>query len=135
MKTKTLNPKTELLLGAGLDVLHFESKEWLSNIAFYKDEAKFFADLIEKRKTKDAAQTAYGQILENLDTVHSELFDYLANDIEEHERLLSRLEMGENGLADADYREKHGQLKQRMEDFTNNFRHFKMMVFDYMKNL
>ncbi|CAM4268746.1 hypothetical protein [Zobellia nedashkovskayae] len=135
MKTKTLNPKTELLLGAGLDVLHFESEEWLSNIAFYKDETRFFADLIEKRKTNDAAQTAYGQILENLDTVHKELFDYLANDIEEHERLLSRLELGEKGLADADYRDKHRQLKKRMEGFTSNFRQFKKMVFGYVKSL
>lgn len=135
MKTETLNPKTELLIGAGLDVLHFESEEWLSNIAFYKDETRFFADLIEKRKTNDAAQTAYGQILENLDTVHKELFDYLENDIVEHEKLLSRLELGEKGLADADYRDKHRQLKQRMEGFTNNFRQFKKMVFGYVKSL
>ncbi|SIS53016.1 hypothetical protein SAMN05421766_102582 [Zobellia uliginosa] len=135
MKTQTLNPKTELLLGASLDVLHFESREWLSNIAFYKDEARFFADLIEKGKTKDAAETAYNQILENLDAVHSELFDYLSDDIEGHERLLSRLEMGESGLADADYREKHRQLKKRMETFTDNFREFKKMVFGYVKNL
>ncbi|MBT2161617.1 hypothetical protein D9V96_014320 [Zobellia laminariae] len=135
MKTETLNPKTELLIGAGLDVLHFESEEWLSNIAFYKDETRFFADLIEKRKTNDAAQTAYGQILENLDTVHKELFDYLENDIIEHEKLLSRLELGEKGLADADYRDKHRQLKQRMEGFTNNFRQFKKMVFGYVKSL
>lgn len=135
MKTETLNPKTELLIGAGLDVLHFDSEEWLSNIAFYKDETRFFADLIEKRKTNDAAQTAYGQILENLDTVHKELFDYLENDIIEHEKLLSRLELGEKGLADADYRDKHRQLKQRMEGFTNNFRQFKKMVFGYVKSL
>ena len=135
MKTETLNPKTELLIGAGLDVLHFESEEWLSNIAFYKDETRFFADLIEKRKTNDAVQTAYGQILENLDTVHKELFDYLENDIVEHEKLLSRLELGEKGLADADYRDKHRQLKQRMEGFTNNFRQFKKMVFGYVKSL
>ncbi|MBU2945301.1 hypothetical protein [Zobellia uliginosa] len=135
METKSLNPKTELLLGAGLDVLHFESEEWLSNIAFYKDEAKFFADLIEKTKTQDAAQTAFGKILESLDTVHTELFDYLENDIAEHERLLSRLEMGERGLSDAVYRDKHAQLKGRMEGFVNNFREFKKMVFGYIKGL
>ena len=135
MKTKTVNPKTELLLGAGLDVLHFESKEWLSDIAFYKDETLFFIDLIEKRKTKDAAQTAYGKILEDLDSVHFELFDSLANEISEHERLLSRLEMGERGSSDSDYRDKHRQLKERMEGFTSNFRQFKMMVFGFEKSL
>lgn len=135
MKTKLLNPKTELLLGAGLNVLHFESQEWLSNIAFYKDEIKFFSNLFEKRKVKEVAHTAYGQILGNLDSVHSELFDYLANDIIDHEKLLSRLEKGEKGISDADYREKHLLLKQRLERFTSNFQEFKKTVFDYMLNL
>ncbi|TLP81738.1 hypothetical protein [Maribacter sp. ACAM166] len=135
MNTTTTNPKTELLLGAGLDVLHFESREWLSDIAFYKDETRFFADLLKKKKTKDAAQSAYSKILENLDEVHAELFDYLADDIVAHEKLLSRLEKGEKGLADGDYRDKHRELKKRMETFTSAFREFKKMVFGYAKKL
>ncbi len=38
MNATKINPKTELLLGAGLDVLHFESREWLDSIAFWKDD-------------------------------------------------------------------------------------------------
>ncbi len=34
MKTTTSNPKTDLLLGAGLNVLHQESREWQETIAF-----------------------------------------------------------------------------------------------------
>ncbi len=135
MNTTITNPKTELLLGAGLDVLHFESKEWLSDIAFFKDETRFFTDLLKKKKTKDIAQSAYSKILENLDEVHAELFDYLADDIVAHEKLLSRLEKGEKGLADADYRDKHRQLKNRKETFISNFREFKKMVFGYAKKL
>ena len=135
MKTKTINPKAELLLGAGLDVLHFESEEWLSNIAFYKYETTFFADLLEKNKPKDDSQKSFGKILKDLDNVHSELFGYLAHDIMEHEKVLSYLEMGERGLSDSDYREKHRQLKARLESFTSNFRQFKLMVFDYIKSL
>lgn len=135
MNTTTPNLKAELGLRAGLDVLHFESKEWLSNIAFYKDETKFFADLLEKRKTKDAGQLVFTKILKNLDTVHAELFDYLEDDIMANERLLSRLEKGEKGLVDADYSGKHYLLKIRMETFTSNFREFKKMVFGYVKKL
>ncbi|WP_158976447.1 hypothetical protein [Cellulophaga sp. L1A9] len=134
MRTKTVNPKSEILIGAGLDVLHFESEEWLSNIAFYKEETAFFADLLKKTKTTDAAQEAYSQILKDLDAVHEELFDSLSNDIANHERLLSRLELGERGLSDADYREKHRQLNNRMESFISTFRQFKMLVFNYVKN-
>jgi len=135
MNTTTSNPKTELLLGAGLDVLHFESEEWLSDIAFFKDETRFFADLLEKKKTEEIAHSEYSKILKNLDDVHAQLFDYLAEDIMVHERLLSRLEKGEKGLADADYRKKHGEFKKRMESFTYNFREFKKMVFGYAKKL
>ena len=135
MNTTTSNPKAELLLGAGLDVLHFESEEWLSNIAFYKDETKFFANLLGKRNTKDAAQAAYTKILENLDTVHAELFDYLTDEIIAHEKMLSQLEKGERGLADANYRDKHRELKKRVETFTSDFREFKKMVFGFAKSL
>ena len=47
MTTLTLNPKAQFLLGAALDVLHFESREWLNNIAFWKYEVQFFDHLLK----------------------------------------------------------------------------------------
>ena len=131
MKMKISNPKT-VLLGAGLDVLHFESMEWLDTIAFWKDETRFFNDLLTKKETK---VSEYGKMLQNLDKIHENLYDYLADDIMAHERLLSRLEKGEKGIADGDYREKHRGLQERMKLFTNDFREFKKMVFGYAKKL
>ena len=77
MKTKIANPKKELLIGAGLDVLHQESREWQETIAFWKDETKFFADLLAKKESKESE---YGKMLKNIDKIHANLFDYLAND-------------------------------------------------------
>ncbi len=128
-------PKTDLLLGAGLDILHQESNEWLHTILFWKDETKFFADLLQKKETKNSAQAEYGKILKNLDKVHANLFDYLADDIIGHEKLLSRLQKGEKGLADGNYRDKHQNLRSRMNIFTSDFRNFKKMVFDFVKKL
>ena len=34
MEKLIANPKQTFLLGAGLDILHHESKEWMENIAF-----------------------------------------------------------------------------------------------------
>lgn len=132
MDTKTSNPKTELLLGAGLDVLHQESVEWQSTIAFWKDETRFFSDLLGHKQSKESE---YGKILKNLDTIHENLFDYLADDISAHERLLSRLQKGEKGLSDGMYRDQHRKLTQRMKVFTEDFREFKKMVFGYAKKL
>lgn len=131
MKTTT-EPKKELLLGVGLNVLHQESREWLATIAFWKDETKFFADLLNR---KEDLESGYGEILSYLEKIHKNLFDYLADDIKEHERLLSRLEKAEKGLSDGDYREKHRSLATRMNLFTNEFREFKKMVFGYAKKL
>ena len=50
MITTKSNPKTELLLGASLDVLHQESREWIDTIAFWKDEIKFFSNILDKRE-------------------------------------------------------------------------------------
>ena len=134
MDTTSTNPKTELLLGAGLDVLHFESREWQETIAFWKDEIRFFVNLLKKTKSTDEARQAYGNLLKEQDKIHASLFDFLADDIIEHEKFLSRLEKSEKGISDGNYREKHRQLKARMEVFSNDFKAFKKMVFDYAKN-
>lgn len=132
MRTKNLNLKTELLLGAGLDVLHQESREWQETVAFWKDETRFFKELLQKKESK---LSEYGKILQNLDEIHKNLFDYLVDDIVNHERQLSCLYKGEKGLADGDYREKHGSLNKQMYIFSNDFREFKKMVFAYVKIL
>ena len=132
MSTTTSNPKTELLLGASLEVLHQESQEWQETIAFWKDETKFFAKLLAKKEVSDSE---YGQMLKNLDKIHENLFDYLSDDIISHEKLLSRLMKGEKGLSDGKYREQHRKLKDRMELFAKNFKEFKKMVFGYARKL
>lgn len=132
MKSKIENPKTSLLLGAGLDVLHQESREWQETIAFWKDETKFFSELLKNKETR---ASEYGKMLQNLDKIHDNLFDYLEDDIMEHEKFLSRLEKSEKGLSDGNYREQHRKLNDRMELFAHDFREFKKMVFGYVKKL
>lgn len=135
MNTTISNPKEKLLLGAGLDVLHFESREWMDTIDFWKDEVRFFEDLLKKKESIDESKQDYSKMLKNLDKIHVDLFEDLEDDIMEHERLLSKLEQGEKGLSDADYREKHRQLMARVNTFTNDFKTFKKIVFEYVKNL
>ena len=74
-------------------------------------------------------------MLQNVDKIHENLFDYLVDDIIDHEKLLSRLEKGEKVLSDRGYREKHRNVKNRMETFISDFGEFKKMVFGYAKKL
>ncbi len=133
MKTKTSNPKAKLLLGAGLDVLHFESQEWLDMINFWKDEVRFFENLLKRIEYSSDSEQNYSEMLKSLDRIHVDLFEAIEDDILEHEKLLSRLEKGEKGLADDDYREKHRFLTARMDTFGNDFKTFKKVVFEFVK--
>ena len=131
----TSNPKAKLLLGAGLDVLHFESQEWLDTIYFWKDEVRFFENLLKRKESLSDSEQNYADMLKSLDKIHADLFEAIEDDILEHEKLLSRLVIGEQGLADADYREKHRILTARMDTFSSDFRSFKKVVFEFVKNL
>ena len=135
MKTKNATPKTDVLLGTGLNDLHIESQEWLETIAFWKDEIRFFANLLKEKETKENAKSELGRILKSLDRIHAEIFDYMSEDIINHESLLARLQKGEKGLADIDYRNQHNKVKRTMGKFEIEFRDFKKLVFDYAKEL
>jgi hypothetical protein len=135
METKLLYSKKQYLLGAGLDVLHFESREWLETIAFWKDEVKFFDHLLRKKEVSENKNLEYEKMLMNLDEIHIDLFQDLENSIVEHEQLLSRIELGEKGLSDNDYREKHSVILSRINTFTKSFKSFKRIVFEYAKGV
>jgi translation initiation factor 2 alpha subunit (eIF-2alpha) len=135
MNTIVSNVKTQFLLGAGLDVLHQESLDWLDTIAFWKDEMTFFNKLLNKSEPIEENLKAHRQMLDNLEKIHGDIFTQLEEDIIEHEKLLAKLERNEKGLSDWDYREKHRRLKARMQTMMGDFKVFKKVVFDYVKNL
>ncbi|OMP31498.1 hypothetical protein [Mangrovimonas sp. DI 80] len=135
METTHTNPKTELLLGAGLNVLHFESKEWLENLAFWKDETRFFEDLLSKKTPITEQQKEHADMLRELDQIHKDLFEDFQQVIMKHERKLSKIENGDQQISDSNFREEHRKIKERITTFENNFRSFKKIVFSFAKSL
>jgi len=135
MNTAISNPKANLLLGAGLDVLHFESREWIETLKLWKDEVRFFEDLLKEKVSTDKDKQEYAAMLKNLDKIHNDFFNDFEEEIMAHERMLSQLELGEKGLSDGEYRETHRRLLGRMETFKTDFNQFKRVVFNYAKKL
>ena len=135
MNTIKINPKAELLLGAGLNVLHFESKEWMDTIDFWKDEIRFFENLLKKKETSEKNNPQYEKMIQDLNKIHKDLFEDLGDTIIKHEQLLSQIELGEKGISDYNYRDKHREILLRMNTFTKDFKTFKRIVFDYAKGL
>jgi hypothetical protein len=116
-----------------LEGLHRESTEWLQTVAFWQDETRFFTSLLKDSRVVDSDEMDVAEMLRNLDGLHNMLFEYLADEIREHEQLLSRIVKGTRGLADAKYRDAHWSLKEKMVRFTRDFRKFKSVVFSYAK--
>ncbi|WP_405266822.1 hypothetical protein [Cellulophaga sp. Ld12] len=130
MKELPINHKNVLLLGASLEVLHQESKEWLETISFWSYEAQFFKNLLKQVKTNE---TRYQQMLQTLDTIYNQLFKFLKKDIVAHEKNLAQLQELTIGLSDTDYRDEHKKLSESMSLLTQDFKELKMTIFDFVK--
>ncbi|WP_339687280.1 hypothetical protein [uncultured Nonlabens sp.] len=135
MDTLKLNPKAQYLLGAALDVLHYENTEWLHTIAFWKDEIRFFENLLKSKEASGKNQADYKKMLRNLDSIYKDLFKDLEKSVVQHEKLLSEIDQGLNGISDANYREQHQHIFLKIDSFTTNFNIFKKIVFNYVKGL
>lgn len=132
MTTKKLIANNDYLLPQSLEGLHLQSREWLETVAFWKDETRFFSKLLKIREASvDSGD--YPGLLEELDSLHQSLIDYLTGEIQEHERFLSDLVKGAAGISDSDYREEHRKLAAKMMAFGTQFRKFKNTVFTYAR--
>jgi hypothetical protein len=134
MSTKNLPNTFDYLLPESLEGLHRESMEWLQTVAFWQDETRFFTTLLEGAKTKNSKGMDTSEMLGDLDRLHQMLFEYLAEEIREHEHVLSRIEKGAKGIADEKYRDTHRSLKEKMTRFNSDFRAFKTLVFSYARD-
>ena len=135
MNTVISDPKTTFLLGAGLDVLHQESRDWLDTLNFWEDEMIFFDKLLHRSEPLGEDLKDHKDMLESLEHIHDDFLTQLKDDVIEQAKLLARLEMREKGLADWDYREKHTRLKHRIDIMAWNFQAFKKVLFGYVKKL
>ena len=135
MNTSIANPKTNFLLGAGLNDLHQESMAWLETTRFWEDEMKFINKLLQRSEPLGEDLKARKEMMENLESLHDDFLNQLKEDVIEQEKLLTRLEKREKGLADWDYRELHGRLQKRMDIMRRDFRVFKKVLFGYVKSL
>lgn len=134
METLT-SPKSAYLLEAGLDVLHFESREWLSELEFMKSELRFFMKLLSSKVFMLDKEPQRKHILENMSKLSTSVVHELEQAVKEHEKLLAELHKTGKGASDARYRSKHQELKGKMEQVGNDLRSLKMLVFNYIESV
>lgn len=128
-------PKTTYLLEAGLDVLHHESKEWLSELDFIKSELSFFMKLLNSKVFTLEKDEQRQHILKNMGKLSDIVLREVEQQIKSHEKDLAALLNATKEADDAKFRAEHKQLYGKMQQFVNDVRSLKMLVFLFVESL
>ncbi len=132
-----ISPARMYMLDARLEVLQEQSKEWLNEIAFWRDELKFFNSLFVKKTHNAVPLNAKNNIVKtenDLKQISSGELDELELIVKEHEHFLADLLEGTKG-DEKSYREKHRQLSQKFYLFENRIKSLKKEVFNLSKQI
>jgi hypothetical protein len=124
METKT---SRVYQLDAPLEVLHAESREWMTELHFMKDESAFFYKLIEKRESSDKARNladAHRQLI----NLSNERLDKLIVDTESHERVLADV-LKKNLSDEKAYRYSHHEISRRIKELNSDMKNLKRNLF------
>ena len=124
-------PKPIYLLDVDIQMLHEQSNEWMSEIAFWRDEAAFFYSLIIKNTLKSVPVSAKNRIKnveKELVSITIDDLDKLKKSVEQHEKFLSNLLRTESHDEES-YRKKHHDLGHTFVQFEKRFKALKKEVF------
>jgi hypothetical protein len=132
----TLKPApTDYLLESGLESLHEQSMEWISDIAFWRDELTYLYALEVKKTLKKVpihAKNKLAHIESELLKLSSGDIDKLYDEVVIHERFLNKL-LESRKEDEASYREKHIQITNKVADFFLRFKTLKREIFEIVK--
>jgi hypothetical protein len=131
------SPKQTYLLEAGLEVLHEQTTEWLSEINFWRDEAAFLYSLVVTR-TSDLvpvnSKNSFEKIEQELLNITGDELDKLENLVNDHEKILTYLvECREE--EQGNYRDKHREMTITFDQFEKRFRSLKKEIFTLIERI
>ncbi|MBI2271118.1 MAG: hypothetical protein HYU69_12300 [Bacteroidetes bacterium] len=131
------SPTSAYLLEAGLEVLHQQSNEWRSEIAFWRDETAFFYALVVRKTGKEVPVNSK----KSLELIEAELIritggelDELQQEVDLHEYFLSHM-LQIRKEDQMDYREKHKQMAAKFDSFEKRFKALKKEIFKVVESL
>ena len=129
------SPKTIYLLEADLEVLHEESREWLNEINYWRDEIAFFYTLMVKKADKNSFRENKNELIhiqEELLKMSGKEFGDLEAVINQHENYLDLL--ATNFLKnDRVFRDKHKAISFQIREFDIRIRNLKNKIFSLVK--
>lgn len=136
MKTKEINAKYDVWLNA--ENMHRDSRNWLSELDFAKDEELFLDDLIKSYTLQliDSKHfTESKKVIEKLNSIQKET-DSLLEIVKNHEKGLSIMVDGINEFdKEKAFKNKHVKLIINVKNFLERYRTLKTELFTVVKGV
>ena len=117
---------------ASLEVLHQESRNWLSTVAFWKDEVRFMHNLIVKNFIFFFSNDQKGSLdalVKKITEIEETKLNVLKAEVVNHEKRLSDHLKYQVDLDLQDFRTEHTGITEHFNLFQNNYRMLKSELF------
>lgn len=126
-----MNKKTEVLFN---EDLHFEHKQWQSELAFWEDELKSFNNRLNELINRWTNREVIVQLehYQNEFILHGKVIDQLQEAIEKHEiRIAGQTQVGQDAL-DTVMTKKHLEFRNKMETQRQIYVNLKKAFFHFL---
>jgi polyhydroxyalkanoate synthesis regulator phasin len=134
MKTIHTHAKHTEWLSA--DEMHFESKKWLSELEFYKEEQWFFEDLIRTYTLQILDHNHFDESKRLIDKLTKivEQTQTLLKAVKSHEKELSIMVDGIDQIKEEKaYKKEHRNLTELVDELRKRYRTLKAKFFKFIK--
>lgn len=117
--------------------LHHDSKEWLSEISFIRDEIRFLEHLLRANYIDCLSAGLYKKIETLVDKMSAERIagETLEIIIKEQEAILSNLIRQDSVLSNKNYLENHRKLEFEMDYFDKKYKRIKKQIFEIIEQV
>lgn len=126
-----MNKKTEVLFN---EDLHFEHKQWQSELTFWEDELKSFNNRLDELINRWTNREVIVQLehYQNEFILHGKVIDQLQEAIEKHEiRIAGQTQVGQDAL-DTVMTKKHLEFRNKMETQRQIYANLKKAFFHFL---
>ncbi len=126
-----MNKKTEVLFN---EDLHFEHKQWQSELTFWEDELKSFNNRLDEliNRWTNREVTVQLEHYQNEFILHGKVIDQLQEAIEKHEiRIAGQTQVGQDAL-DTVMTKKHLEFRNKMETQRQIYANLKKAFFHFL---
>lgn len=135
---KTTQTQSKYVEWLSAEQMHQDSKEWLSELLFIKDEHLFFEDLINSFTLQLIEPEKFSNNKEIIDALNrsQKKNNLLIEAIKVHENELQIMLDGINQTKDeAAYRKSHKGLIMELSEFDKYYKSLKAQIFEIIKNI